>query len=275
MVVKTGNTHQDEGFDMTVEKEKLRLYYDHLKRKKGEEKAKKFSCETSSGSADRFLHLYEEGRQKLLHLRDEEKSLDVEKSHREVKVNDMSSDHICNRLYEDGLKKVTALREQEEARAKPPPPKQFVKKDHRDESHVCHRLYDESRRLQEIGREKREEVERIITQAHPKPPPSQKTQNVASRTLSNTKKTSSSSSSDVSARLYAQSSKMQKYGRDRREEIELARDSGHAKVLHLKQMNALQPKRAEGGHQILKESRDDDGLPQLFRVIRDFPSTRD
>jgi len=72
-----------------------------------------------------------------------------------------------------------------------------------------------------------------------------------------------------------QSLKMQKNGRDTREEIELTRDTYHAKVLDRKKMNTPQQKVAPVGHKILKESRDDEGPDsptQLFHVIRE---TRD
>ena len=69
----------------------------------------------SGGSYDRYLHLHGEGSLKLRQLRDEDKIEDYD-----IRVLDLdvSTNHVCNLLYEEDLKKVVADTERAEARSK-------------------------------------------------------------------------------------------------------------------------------------------------------------
>ena len=89
-----------EPFDMAAEKEKLRLYYSNLKNKKKEDEALRRARPNSNGSFKKHLDWYEDGKQKVMALREQEKEAKTEVP-LIVPAFDPSPDHTCNRLYEE------------------------------------------------------------------------------------------------------------------------------------------------------------------------------
>ena len=258
VVMKERN--EDECFDMVVEKEKLRLYHDFLVRKKVQEKREKWRQKVNT-SCDRHLHLYEEGKQKLLQLRYEEK-LEEAETHKELPIIDVSSDHVCNRLYEEGLKKVVAIREREETRSKSVAPKPLPRLYAIDDNHhVCHRLYDESRRLQKIGREKRSLIQSQVR-------PSRPNQLENTDLISNMNRAPPLTTVVFSSKLHHHHSLSK--STDQREEVELATCNLNTQILkNLKNMNKFQAKREGRDLNVNQESRDDN-IQQ-----KDLTSSRD
>ena len=99
-------THNEdvEKFDMTVEIDKLRLYYNELKLKKDQEKANG----RRSMKFTKVNEWYEEGRMKVMTLREQE--IEAKQPIPLVVPNfDPSPNHICNRLYEESRDEIASM----------------------------------------------------------------------------------------------------------------------------------------------------------------------
>ena len=128
--------------DLEAEVEQLRQCYDELLKNKRKDEQRKFDCKASK----RQIHLYEQGKKKLLVLRSKERDEAESRDDREWDCSDPSPIPICDRLYKQGMAKVMAEKQIERKKIEEEKKRQLLisgKGRNPSSIAICDRLYEQ------------------------------------------------------------------------------------------------------------------------------------
>lgn len=140
-----------KGVDVSAEVEQLRKRYDDLSMRKEKEEIRR---STAIDATDVQRRLYEEGRIKLISERTKEVAGSSDRSN--VRTRDPLPISVCNRLYEEGMSKVSAEKEVERQKAKEMEASLRLSRNP-SPIPVCDRLYEEGMSKVRAGRSTKRE----------------------------------------------------------------------------------------------------------------------